>query len=637
MKKINLLLLLISFFTSFTFAQKNSLYIPRNVLKAYEKETRSFDGKPGKNYWINKADYKIKAELIPAERKVIGSEFITYHNESPDSLNQIVIRLYQDVMKKGSARDFSVNPVDLTDGVQLDTIIIFNGKELNIKDKNFKAQRSGTNLFIRDLPQTIAPKSKATFEIKWSMIIPKETRIRMGAYNDSTFYVAYWYPQISVYDDIDGWDRFDYGGAVEFYNDINNFDVEITVPKNYIVWGSGLYQNADKILKPEIFERYKKAWTSDEIINVITEEDLKNGTTISSEKNTWHLIGENIADFSWATSSGYLWDATSVEVDNNGRRVLTDAVYPIESKQKGWNEVALFAKLAVQALSTNSPAVPFPFPKVTTFNGETHGGGGMEIPMMCNNGVAASRGTQAGVTLHEIAHSYFPFYMGTNERKYAWMDEGWATFFTSDNIHLIIEQEIGEGFERNINGVGMMMGNELDLPTISPSISARGQMLTFATYVKSSSAYYFLRDAIGKDLFDKAMKEYINRWNGKHPIPYDFFFTFNDVVKEDLSWFFKPWFFEYGFPDLAVKNVVSKNKKKNIIIEKVGNVPVPIELEITYKDGSKEKVYKNTSVWKNGIDEYSIQLDNKKEIQKVELITKRSSDANAKNNIWEKK
>lgn len=637
MKKSIYFLFVLVVISSISFAQKSSLYIPRNVLKAYEKGTRSFDGKPGKNYWINKADYKIKVELIPKERKIIGTEKITYYNQSPDSLKSIVIRLYQDVMRKGAARDGAINPVDLTDGVDLDTIIIFNGKELNLKDKRIKAQRSGTNLIIRELPQSITSNSKATFEIKWSMIIPKETRIRMGAYNDSTFYVAYWYPQISVYDDVDGWDRFDYGGSVEFYNDINNFDVEITVPKNYIVWGSGLYQNADKILKPEIFERYKKAWQADEIINVVKEEDLKNGTTVNADKNTWHLIGENISDFSWATSSGYLWDATSVEVDDNGRRVLTDAVYPVESKSKGWNEVALFAKLSVQALSKNSPAVPFPFPKITTFNGETRGGGGMEIPMMCNNGVAGSRTSQAGVTLHEIAHSYFPFFMGTNERKYAWMDEGWATFFTSDNIHLVVEQTIGENFENNIRGVGSMMGVELDLPTISPSISARGQMLTFATYIKSSTAYYFLRDAIGNDLFYKTMKEYINRWNGKHPIPYDFFFTFNDVVKEDLSWFWKPWFYDYGFPDLAIKSVTAKNKKTEIIIEKVGNVPVPIDLEINYADGTKENIYKNTSIWKSGLSEVKIEIPNKKEIKKVELITKRSSDAETKNNVWEKK
>lgn len=628
MKKLFLLFVIISVSA---YAQKQSIFIPKDVQKAYQKGTRSYDGKPGAKYWINRCDYKIKAELFPSTREVKGSEEIIFYNESPDSLNQIVIRLYQDIMKKGNARDFAVSPNDLTDGVRIDTLII-NGRGINLNSED--ALRRGTNLIIRNLSQKIAPKSSVKIEAKWSVIIPKETRIRMGTYRDSTFYIAYWYPQISVYDDIDGWDRFDYGGAVEFYNDINNFELEYTVPANYVVWGTGLYQNIEEILKPEIVSRYKKAWQADEIIRIITPEDLKNGLTNGKEKYTWKLKAENVSDVSWAVSNCYVWDATSVEVDDNGKRVLTDAVYPPESKS--FEEVALFSKLSVQRLSKNLPGIPFPYPKITTFNGELSGGGGMEMPMMCNNG-AAPKVVQAGVTLHEIAHSYFPFYMGTNERKYAWMDEGWATFFTSANIGDIVEAGNFDSFEGNIKGVSASMRNENDIPLIAPSISSKGNLSSFNAYTKASTSYYFLKDALGDDLFKKALHEYINRWNGKHPIPYDFFFTFNDVAKQDLSWFWNSWYIEHGYPDLGVKSVTVQKRKTEIVIEKIGNVPVPIDLEITYSDNTKDNVYKNTSCWKDGNKEYKIELNNKKEISKVELLTKRSSDSNLANNIWEKK
>jgi hypothetical protein len=362
---------------------------------------------------------------------------------------------------------------------------------------------------------------------------------------------------------------------------------------------------------------------------------LAKGVTNGKEKNVWKIKAENVPDVAWGASSRYLWDASSVEVDNKGRRVLTDAVYPLGTG-KSFDQVALFAKLSVKFLSEELPGFPFPYPKITVFHGETKWGGGMEIPMMCNNGNAGGAARQAGVTLHEIAHTYFPFFMGTNERKYAWMDEGWATFFTSHNIGSISEG--ADELSGNIMYIGIAMGTETDLPTITPSVSARGtQMLGFASYVKASIAYYFLKDALGEDLFKKAMLEYINRWNGKHPLPYDFFFTFNDVAKEDLSWFWKPWFFESGYPDLSVKNVAVSKGKAELDIEKAGNVPVPIDLEISYTDGTKENIYKNTSVWKNGNKETKIEIKTEKEISKVELLTKRSPDANGKNNYYQVK
>ena len=609
---------------------QSSIYIPRNVMKAYDKGTRSFDGNPGPNYWINHAEYSIKAEVFPKQREVKGSETITFYNESPDTLKQLVFRLYQDVMKKGNTRDFQVNPADETDGVKIDTLII-GGTPISLKERG-SAYHSATNLFVRISSKPIAPKTSVNVEVKWSVIIPKLTRIRMGAYNDSTLYVAYWYPQIAVYDDIDEWDRIDYGGAVEFYNDFNNFDLEITAPKNFLVWGTGEYQNLQEILKPEIYKRYKEAQESDGLIRIVSEEDLKNGTTLGGEKLVWKFKAQHVPDVAYGLSSGYIWDGISAEVDANGRRVFTDAVY--SPKQKAFEDVAVFAKGTVEQLSKNLPGIPFPYPKITTFNGDQFGGG-MEIPMMCNDGAYPMRAGQAGVTMHEIAHTYFPFYMGINERKYGWMDEGWATFFTSAQVQELVPD--ADEYTENILNVSARMGLEFDTPTITPTISARGPMYGFTEYPKASVSYFMLKDALGDELFKKCLQEYIHRWNGKHPLPWDFFFTFNDVSKQDLSWFWNPWFFDRGYPDLAVKNVAVKPGSAEITVAKIGNVPVPVYLTVTYADSSTENVYKSSAVWSTGNKETIIMLKTDKEIRKVELNVKKVPDVNNKNNVFEVK
>jgi hypothetical protein len=617
--------------TTISFAQNSSIYIPRNIAKAYEKGTRSYDGKPGSNYWINHSDYKIQAEVFPKERIVKGTEQIKYYNDSPDSLRRIVLRLYQDIMKKGNSRDNRISPDDETDGVAIDTFMI-NGVGISTKGKN-ALYRTATNIAVRSLEKPIPPKSISTIDVKWSVIIPKESRIRMGAYNDSTLYVAYWYPQISVYDDIDGWDLNEYGGEVEFYNDKNNFDFEITTPRKFLVWATGAYQNLQEVVKPEIYSRYKEAQESDGIIRIVNEEDLKNGATADKEKNVWKFKAEGVPDIAFAISSGCIWDGISAEVDASGKRAFTDAVYPVTSK--GWEHVAVYAKQTVENLSKNLPGIPFPYPKITSFNGEAKWGGGMEIPMMCNNGNYFNEAGQAGVTFHEIAHTYFPFYMGINERKYAWMDEGWATFFTSDMLGNLIKD--ADEFTGNVKYIGAAMGNEYDTPMVLPSIATRGPMLNFNSYVKASVSYYVLKDILGEDLFKKALQEYINRWNGKHPIPWDYFFTFNDAAKEDLSWFWNPWYFEKGFPDLAVKDVNMKKNNAEITIEKIGAVPVPIDLKITFADDSTEAVHKSTTVWKTGNKEAKINVKVMKEIKKVELNTKLTPDVNEKNNVYEVK
>lgn len=626
MKKVFQSFLALIFTVNLLTAQ-SSLYIPRNILDAYEKGTRSFDGNPGPKYWINHSDYKIKAEIIPETRSLKGHEWITYYNNSPDSLNSFVFRLYQDILKKGSARDFSTHPSDITDGIKIDTLII-NGNGIDFKSKEYHVRKTSTNLFINNFPVKIAPGESAKIEVIWELpSIPRENPIRMGAYNDSTFFFAYWYPQIAVYDDIDGWDCQEYGGYVEFYNDTNNYDVELIAPGNYLVWATGVIRNLQDVLNPEIYNRWQKAQNSDEVIKIITEDDYKaNNVYSGKEKNTWHFIADRVPDFSFAACNSYLWQGTSIDI--KGKRIFTESVNPVGNKFE--DETAHFAKIAVQYFSNEWPGVPFPYPKITIFNGEQKYGGGMETPMMCNDGTYKTRGGQIGVTVHESAHTYFPFYMGINERKYAWMDEGWAVFLTYDLVQRLEPDEYE--LPQNINTLNNTLGNDYMLPLMTPSYTAKTEGTGVMFYQQPAIAYLILKDFLGDEVFGKCLREYMNRWNGKHPVPYDFFFTFDNVAGEDLSWFWKPWFFETGFPDLGIKEV--KNDAE-VVIERIGNYPVPVDLKVTYNDGSDEVIHKTAAVWKKGEDKLVINTNEKKEIKKLELLTLLGPDVNEKNNLYE--
>ena len=598
------------------FSQQTDIYLPLEFQKAYENGTRSLDGNPGENYWQNRSDYKIKAEFDPVSRELNGEEEITYHNNSPHELYRIVIRLYQNIYEKGNLRDFSVSPSDLTEGMEIEELI-YNDEKI---DLDSSTSTYGTNLILK-LNNPLQSNDSAKLEIDWNFILPKNTRIRMGSYDTSHAFIAYWYPQISVYDDIDGWDEWNYSGIQEFYNDFGNYEVEISVPNDNAVWATGTLQNPEEVLQNEYLKKYKKALSSEEVIRIIEKEDLEKGNIFVGDSiSTWKFSAEYIPDFAFALANNYLWDGASVKLDN-GKSVFTDAAYDVDSKD--FYDVVKISQATVKSLSEEMPGVPFPYPAVTVFNGS----GGMEFPMIVNDGSFESLASTVHVTSHEIAHTYFPFYMGTNERKYAWMDEGWATMLPY-NLQMELDTTYDPIAKNNLS-YQIYSGKELDFPMIHSSIVLRGDSYRTASYRRPGAAYYFLKDALGEELFSKALKEYIQRWNGKHPTPYDFFFTFNEVTGEDLNWFWKPWFFEFGYPDLSLKNVEDENK---VIVKKEGNIPVPVELRIFDKDGLRETIYKTVRVWKDA-NEIEIEIPEKESVVGIELGSTKIPDVNRGNNV----
>ena len=623
MKRFTILFILV--YTQLIFSQTSSLYIPLDIKKAYENGTRSYDGKPGTNYWQNRAEYKIDAELLPDSSKLFGKALIKYFNNSPDTLKKLTIRLYQNITQKGAPRDWFLGNVELHNGVNISKLKI-DDDSIDVKNPKVIGM-SATNMFVK-LTQPLAPMSEINVEINWDFNIPKIVRVRMGNYKDGEFFVSYWYPQISVYDDIDKWDDLGYTGGVEFYNDFNNYDFNIKLPGKYIVWATGELQNSQEVFKPTIMERIASAKLSDEVVYVITEDDYKNNdVTINNQYNTWQFKASEVTDISFCVSDSYLWDAASVEVEP-GRRVLTSAVY--EKGTPNFGEAAFFSRATIEYMSKDLPGYPYAYSHVTTFCNKEHGGG-METPMMANDGAPTDRANHIGLVFHEISHTFFPFMMGTNERKYAWMDEGWASFFPTEVVDK--NAPTFDYYSRRVSSYESAAGKESELPMMILSYSNKTDFARTAFYDRPSVAYMELMNLLGKDLFKKCMFEYMTEWHGKHPLPYDFFFTFNRVSSQDLSWFWKPWFFEFGYPDLSIDKVDAEIGKISVKIKKLGNIPTQLKIALEYIDGSKEEFVKPANIWKDK-DVFTFEHESLKTLKRVVIGDKHIPDVNKENNSF---
>jgi len=606
------------------FAQSN-LYMPKNFLNAYEKGTRSQSGMPGANYYQNSSNYRISAEIEPKTRNVKGKEHITYFNNSPDTLKRIYFRMYQDLYKPTTSRDRAISEKELTSGIQLYSIKI-NGQKLTEADL-FR----GETTMIAFPSRIIVPNSSTEIEIEWSFTIPNGTSIRMGAKDSLTFMVAYWYPQIAVYDDISGWDDLNYNGATEFYNDFNNYDVEIKAPYDFNVSATGLLQNPNEVFNSTILNKINTAKASDEVVRIIDSVSLKNKSHLNKKEgyNIWKYKAENVSDFVFGTSSNALWDATSAEVEP-GRRVFISAVYNKEAKD--FFSVNKVSRDVVLFYSNEFPKVAFPYPSLTVFNGQQRGG--MEFPMFVNDRSAKTFNDMVDVTAHEIAHQYFPFYMGINEKKYTWMEEGMAQMLPEE-----IQDRLSDKTRKrksNTQRYEFFAGDELEASMMTTAYLLKGDAFSMNAYFKSSVIYNLLRDYFGRDKYNEIMFEYMKRWNGKHPTPYDYFFTFNDVSGENLDWFWQPWFFEKGFPDLAIKEVKNQNGKNIFIIKNMGTLPTPVDISIVYSDGSTSTISKKMDIWKNGAKQIEVTDDSGKEIKSAVLGNDVTPDIDEKNNYYKK-
>jgi hypothetical protein len=614
-------LILLLFFAS-TFINSSAqqlLPTPRNVKAAYDKGTRSVDGKPGKNYWQNRADYELTIEFNPANRVLRGVADIVYVNNSPDTLKQIWFKLYPNVYKSGSPRDLIFKPADINEGMVIDSFWIN-----NLLITNRKINQDGTNGILGG--QSVAPGKNFHIKLAYHYTVNKGSHMRTGEIDSNSHFIAYFFPRIAVYDDIDGWNTYPYTGTQEFYNDFCNFKAFITVPANFGVWATGDLKNAEKVISAKYLQRIRQAEGSDNVITVIDTTELPYKDFSSGAGNqTWHYEAKNVTDFVFATSDHYTWKSVSLVVDpSTRRRTRVDAVF--NPKHRDYFHVVNDARATVHAMSYRFPAWPFPYSHITVFDGLDQ----MEYPMMVNDNPVEDRHESIELTDHEIFHTMFPFYMGTNETKYAWMDEGWATigeWLISPMIDSTIVDEYG------VAATSLNAGNETDLPIVTPSTElSRGYFTN--SYPKPAMGYLYIKDYLGDALFTKALHHYIRTWNGRHPLPNDFFYSMNTGSGKNLNWFWKKWFFEPGMPDLTISSVKKTGNNLAVVVALSGEKPVPVDLTVHYADNSTSTVHRSIGLWEKGAKNITINIPVKKLVSKVVLGHPHTPDINRKDNVW---
>ena len=590
------------------------LYLPRNIRQAYDRQTRSSDGRPGPRYWQNRAVYHIDVSVDLPSRVLTGTADIQYFNYSPDTLRMIRIKLAHDLWRSNGQRNYDLPPEDIGEGVKIRQVRVAGAVVAS------GSLRQGNTFLDISLTQALAPLTMLEIAVDWSHVAPSAHWTPRECVCDSTtWFNAYWYPQVAVYDDLHGWADFPYNGLQEMYNDFSDYEVRISVPGNSMVWATGVWQNAENLLEPEFYRRYRQAQEATEVVRIFSPEDYAAQKAFFKPEPTHTFIykAENVPDFAFGFSDHYLWDATSMTPEA-GRRTLVSAAY--NPKSKDYYEVCSAASRGLQLMSSWLPGYPYPYPRMTVFNGDD----GMEFPMMCND-ASTSPNSPIGLTVHESSHSYFPFMMGINEQYYAWMDEGWASFFDIFVTDSIAGKSLGR-----LRDYADAAGTDQDMPPMTPSRHLNVPAYRVASYNRPQAAYLALYEMLGYERFHRCMVEYMNRWKGKHPQPFDFFNTWNDASGENLNWFWKPWFFDWGFPDLAVAGIDGRG----VLIENRGTMPMAVAGAIEYTDGSREAFRRSPAVWKKGKKSVYIPVEKGKTVKKVTLADPLVSDAVQDNNLW---
>ncbi|MFH6961907.1 M1 family metallopeptidase [Flavobacterium plurextorum] len=606
------------FLTQTGFAQE--LYMPRNIKEAYEKGTRSMDGKPGKNYWQNHGKYTMDITVDAKTKVVSGTETIVYENNSNKSLDNLVIRFVNNLHKPTSPRGGDVSDDFLSSGLTITSLKVDN--EVYKED----ARNWGTVGNVK-LKKAIAPQSKVTINIDWNYPLSKESG-REGQIDETTFFAAYSYPRVSVFDDYNGWDRIPHTDRQEFYNDFNDYTYSVKAPKNYVVYATGDFLNPDEVLQPEFAARLKKSYVTDEILHIANEQEMKSGiVTKQNDWNVWKFEANNITDVCFGLSDHYLWDASSVLVDKKtNRRASVQAAYNITGTD--FVNSVKNNQFALDWFSNNWPGIPYPYSKMTAFQGFAD----MEYPMMCNDSHMGDPLLAQLVQDHEVAHTYFPFFMGINETRYAFMDEGWATTFE----YLIKIAEHGkDAADKFYKGFRVKkyitdLSTEEDQPIISMSTQVSGAGYGNNSYGKASLSYLALKDLLGDDLFKKSLHHYMDTWNGKHPIPWDYFYSMNTGSGKNLNWFFNNWFFTNNYIDISIKEV-----SKNVVtITNPGGFAIPFDVNVIYEDNSAETFHQTPAVWERNQKTARVTINTKKQIKKVTLDGGIFMDATPINNSW---
>ncbi len=573
-------------------------------------EFHSANGAPGPKYWQNRVDYWLNASIDTTAKTLTATEKINYTNSSPDALSFLWLQLDQNTYKKDARSNFvtgfSPAPDQHTDGYNIESVDIINGKisqkvEFVIND---------TRMQIR-LPKAVLPNGGIiTLNIKYKYTIPGNFGGRtdyVDTKNGKIYEIAQWFPRMCVYDDTRGWDTLPFLGSGEFYLEYGDIDYKVTVPADMIIAGSGELLNPAEVLTAKQISRLDAARNSDKTIMIRSAEEVTNPSSRPANKGTltWHFKMLNTRDVAFGASKAYIWDAARVNLPE-GKKSLSMSVYPVESAgNDAWGRATEYLKKSIEYFSEKWFVYPYP----VAVN-EAGIAGGMEYPGIVFDGITDRGDELYWVTAHEIGHNWFPMIVGSDERRFAWMDEGLNTFI---DVYAADEFNHGEYAPKRDGEYAPAKGNPADeivpvindpeAPTIMTAPDAISEKYRHPlTYFKPAFGLVLLREQIlGHDRFDYAFKNYIHTWAYKHPQPDDFFRSIENGAGEDLSWFWKGWFYNNYPLDLALTNAkyVNGDPKKGIQVTVVnkGQMAMPFTIEVKLKDGSKKRLNLPVETW----------------------------------------
>ena len=568
---------------------------------------RSASGKPGPKYWQNRADYKLDCTLDTAAHKVTGTAVITYTNNSPDNLEFVWLQLDQNIYQQGSRGSATTtqtggrwaNP-GFTQGNVVRSITV----EIDGARSIPKSIITDTRLQIW-LPQAMkAGGSKATITVAYEFTVPERGTDRMGRMKTSNgwlYEVAQWFPRMAVYDDIQGWNTLPYIGAGEFYLEYGDIEYSITAPSNLIIAGSGEMLNEAEVLTPVQQTRLAAARASDKTVVLRSAKEVTDKTSRPSGANlTWRFRIQNARDAAWSASRSFIWDAARINLPS-GKKALAMSVYPFESiKPNGWQRSTEMVKASIEHYSNQW--FEYPYPMAVNVAGPV---GGMEYPGIVFCSYSDSGADLWGVTDHEFGHTWFPMIVGSNERKYAWMDEGFNTFINDSSTKAFNKGEFA--------AFSFFKPEELTKITFTPTMDPlwntpdviQQENLGVAAYLKPAIMLTTLREVVlGQERFDAAFKEYIRRWAFKHPTPWDFFHSMENVSGEDLSWFWRAWVFNDWKLDQAVTGIKYNEdnaaKGAAITIENLDKMVMPVPVLIRETNGKEHRMTLPVEVWQRG-------------------------------------
>ena len=553
------------------------------IKQAFAAGSRDSTGRPGRNYWQLKTDYSIDVRLDTQTSRISGTETITVTNNSPTPLTSIGLRLALNHFRFGTPRAASWAPSEETDGMVI-TKMSVNGAAAALTPQPNAGGRGGQQTPLTQptliggtstsariaLTAPIAPRATATVMIEWNAKLPggpAGSGHRMTQrWADTLYQPTQWFPRVSVYDDLRGWDPELYLGPSEFYNEFGRYDVRINVPAGWIVSGTGVLQNPNEVLTAKARAQLAKVTQSDDITTIVGPDEVGPGSaTATGDRLTWHMMADNVNDFAWATAKKYVWQATRANIPGKGYVPVHMVFLPGRA-----SSFANAGSLSRHALEFYSKLwFPYPFPQLTLQDGPS---AGMEYPMVINS--------NQGAADHETGHQWWPMTVSNNETWYGWMDEGYNQYMN------ILSGADSRSTPPNLNGLGQSYGrtsgSEAEPPMMWNANYAGPAFYGFTTYSKTPLMLSMLGGIVGDSAVQRAHSEWGKAWMWKHPSPWDWMFFMNNALKQDLGWFWYYWLFTTESVDGSIANMRTAGGKTTVTVKQDGQMPSPVVLQVRF-------------------------------------------------------